>query len=83
MPNAITEQNENGVEVFPNPATNIIYVLNGTPGATVEIYNLNGVLITTETMDNQFAIQISNLPQGIYFLNLPSAGNTKYTFIKL
>ena len=83
MPNAITEQNENGVQVFPNPATNIIYVLNGTPGATVEIYNLNGVLITTETMDNQFAIQISNLPQGIYFLNLPSAGNTKYTFIKL
>lgn len=67
--NSINEIGTKKVEVYPNPASASVTVyFPESQINSVEIYNLNGQLVATETQlnDNLVTIQRNNLPAGVY-----------------
>ena len=65
------------IKIYPNPTRNFITIetekLNGSQ--TLEMYNLQGQLITTTTFQNSFKLDISNQSQGVYFIVIKDDGN--------
>ncbi len=59
-------------EIYPNPATNELFIkLNGNKTTNASISNLLGQLLIQANLTNQQpAIQISQLPPGMYLLKL-------------
>ncbi len=59
------------VKIFPNPATQYIYLYGVGSFYTYQILKLTGSLIEHKTIpDSNFAINVSHLPAGIYILIL-------------
>ncbi len=57
------------LEVFPNPAGEILYVRPGTnETAKVSIFGLQGQIVLQETVQGESALDISALLPGVYFL---------------
>ncbi|AUC81236.1 T9SS type A sorting domain-containing protein [Lacinutrix sp. Bg11-31] len=70
--------------IFPNPANNILNIEGETVIESVTIYDINGRLLNTITSKSKKAkLDVSNLSQGLYFLEITS-GNKKESlkFIK-
>ncbi len=61
----ITEQTEESIALWPNPATNILYldVMDGTP---VSVFDMTGRLVRQQRYEGQ--IDVSSLAPGIYAL---------------
>ena len=64
---------ENAIEIFPNPSNGnfaVSHTTNGKKPQTVEIYDVVGELVYSETNVNKttFNIDISKSPKGIYFV---------------
>ncbi len=67
-PNDITEQPAaHALAAYPNPCHNILYLKDIPSNSPVEIYNVFGQLIGSETAyDNHLQINMQNYPDGIY-----------------
>lgn len=61
-------------KVFPNPASNVLNIsIPGalSPKATAQVMDVNGKAVLTQNINgNQEAINISNLPKGVYMLRI-------------
>lgn len=54
--------------VYPNPADNVIY-LNTPNNTSIRIYRMDGIAVMSlNSVNANEAINISNLPKGIYFV---------------
>lgn len=81
------------MQLYPNPATSVVnYSLNSsaTARATVQVYNMAGVLVLTQQQQlasgiNQQSVAISTLKNGNYFLKVSSNDGAMYeqSFVKL
>jgi hypothetical protein len=61
------------ITIYPNPVSNVLYIKNaGITIENVKIYDLNGRLIKEEKLDDN-QIDVSQLPQGIYILDIETA----------
>ena len=72
IPSIIHEIGEGGIEIFPNPTNDVVYLSNKT-GAVLEvaIYNSLGTLIyTNNNQKEQYSIPVSSLAKGLYFVNI-------------
>lgn len=70
------ELNEGAVSVFPNPTNGDIVLSGAEPNSVVTICNLLGEIISIQkTVGNKTNIEMNNLSDGIYFLQVIS-GNT-------
>lgn len=71
------------VKVYPNPASDNIFVEN-LEGGSLSILNVNGtVMLQNNINNNKTAIDISNLPNGVYLLRTSSdVGTVTTKFIK-
>lgn len=67
-----------GVSVYPNPATDVVY-LKGVESANVVVRNVAGAVVLTENGVNQ--VNVSALPTGMYILTAESAEGTYSTRI--
>ncbi|MBQ8722002.1 MAG: T9SS type A sorting domain-containing protein [Paludibacteraceae bacterium] len=78
-----------GVSVWPNPATDFVYV-SAPENAMIEVYSVDGTLITSmpivnETSENNIIRQIAthNLNAGVYVVNITTSNSTQtLKFIK-
>jgi hypothetical protein len=65
---------QNGLVIFPNPSEGIIYMnlKNNTENATLKIFQLNGAVIFQKNQlnGNQFSLDISAFPNGMYMVEL-------------
>jgi hypothetical protein len=74
------------ISIYPNPATSSLHISNLKDYKNVTLYinDLTARALYTETKtsfdSNDFPIDISNLPKGVYFLNIET--NAKKTSIK-
>ena len=64
---------ENSIDIFPNPSNgnfSVAHQTNGNKSQTIEVYNVVGELIYSETTKNKSTntINISQSPKGIYFV---------------
>lgn len=62
---------ENGLDVFPNPTSDIVSVLGGTPDLIV-LFALNGIKVLEESGTSW--IDTSALPSGLYLMEVRLAG---------
>lgn len=60
--------NENTVKLYPNPATDVVNIKTNQTIKNVAVFNVNGQKVLD--IANQSQINISNLPTGMYFLNI-------------
>ena len=69
----ITENQKNQFTIYPNPATNAVFIASQTIDfpATVTLFDMTGKLLLKHTIGNpQSAIPVSGLDSGIYLLNI-------------
>jgi hypothetical protein len=77
----IISSNKHQFSIYPNPVkqTLILNSLNGMGKVNFKIFSTEGKLLSTMSLDfeNQTSIDVSNLSNGIYFLNIEDeSGNT-------
>ena len=65
--------------VYPNPATEKIFVNVGQHETEVQIVNAAGLQVLQQTVSGTAVIDIANLPQGVYFVK---AGEKVRKFVK-
>lgn len=71
-----------GVQIYPNPADDIINVTNVSTSASYEIFSAAGQLISKGTLNNG-KIVVKDLIKGVYFINIDNDGtNIKTKFVK-
>ena len=71
---------ENSLEVFPNPASEVLIIdidlVQASNEVSFELMNLNGQLVRRMIQDNvkkeRFNMTVSDLPSGVYTLNARS-----------
>jgi len=69
-PNAIPGFGAGVVNVYPNPAADVIYISNAE-NASYEVFDMLGHCVMLGTIaGNQFAIQVENLAEGNYMIRL-------------
>jgi hypothetical protein len=72
---------ENGFKLYPNPAVdelNVFYNINEISNASVEIYNINGLLVNKYDLSknsNNIKINTQNMSQGVYYIVLIKNGS--------
>lgn len=69
-----------GLSIFPNPASTHITVRSVTRTDKVELYNLLGQKVQEKRIENNIAtLDITELPDGVYFVNVFNNGAIKST----
>ncbi len=66
-----------GIKIYPNPATNILNINVPTfvDVADLRLLNISGqVVLKTQLLSDKNQIQISELPSGVYFLEIEQGG---------
>jgi len=75
-------ENQNTLAIYPNPATNMLFVKGLTATSVISIYDLNSKLLIRNQMTNN-QIDIADLPAGLYTLRMEnSKGRSTVKFIK-
>jgi hypothetical protein len=75
-------ENQNTLAIYPNPATNMLFVKGLTATSVISIYDLNGKLLIRNQMTNN-QIDIADLPAGLYTLRLENSnGGSTVKFVK-
>lgn len=72
------------VYIFPNPASSAVNIVNAHNYETLEIYGVNGQLISQKQVSSsEEQINISDLKEGVYFLHLIKGTTTNvHKFVK-
>ena len=78
--NAIPENVENIFTVYPNPATNTLYI-SGNNVAKVEITDILGRTVVTQNANAQtlISINVNGIKTGIYFVNITTTNGEMNT----
>jgi hypothetical protein len=78
-PSGLTTVKNDQVKIFPNPATDVLYIEKAT-GLSVLITGSDGrVILSSELARDHEALDISSLPQGLYMIRI---GKTTLKFVK-
>lgn len=79
---AISENVVSEVSIYPNPATSVLNV-SAAGYNQVEIINMLGQVVYSNSISNNAQINVSDLNDGVYFVRLSGAnGTTTQKFIK-
>ncbi|WP_288438581.1 reprolysin-like metallopeptidase [uncultured Chryseobacterium sp.] len=75
--------NVKSVKIYPNPAEDVLNVINVSANAAYEIFNAPGQLISNGTI-GEGKINVSNLVKGVYFITISNGKEEKTTtkFVK-
>lgn len=74
----IDELELTNVSVYPNPATNVLYVNLSSINYSLEVINLIGeVVLKVENKSNTTSLELSNLKSGVYYLKISSERKQK------
>ncbi|GAA4282202.1 hypothetical protein GCM10022260_26250 [Gaetbulibacter aestuarii] len=79
LSNGSTENFENGITLFPNPARDHIYLGNMKTDATIAIFDMNGRTIKLFNYKNNTPIDVSSLGKGAYILQIKDINNATQT----
>ncbi|MFN3021513.1 reprolysin-like metallopeptidase [Chryseobacterium sp. TY3] len=72
---------KNGLQVYPNPASDVITINNIAAKSTYQIFNMAGQVVANGATDGK--VQVSKLDKGVYIITVESNGQKSQTkFIK-
>ena len=70
-------ESKNGIKIYPNPAQDILYIeMENNNASRMEIRDLTGKLVLSRDIEMSDRINIENLENGIYFVNLVNGNRT-------
>lgn len=81
---SVSELNYNDINVYPNPASSQVFIpfenlsLNGEVVKVTIFNNIGAEVAVQEVSNNQQAISVANLPQGIYQIVISSVEGQNY-----
>lgn len=78
----IDELNNNYFNVYPNPASDILFISNAQD-AQVAVYDNIGKLVLRTTLNQTNQLDISSLPQGLYYLRISTERATSVVQISI
>ena len=79
---AVDNFSKNKLQIFPNPASDILNITQVSSSANYNIYNASGQLVSKGNIYNN-KVNVSKLPKGIYFIEVQEKGqSSKVKFIK-
>lgn len=80
-----TNVNYNTIDIYPNPATNLINIDTdeNINNSIVKIYNTLGVLVKETNLTDVYSIDVSDLSKGIYMLHVYSSNEHFTKLIKI
>jgi hypothetical protein len=68
------------IKIYPNPATQTIYIAEAILGSKIAVYTISGQLILSKDMNTQLeSIDVSNWASGNYILQITEANGHKMT----
>jgi len=73
VPTTIIENENQAIQVYPNPANSFITVITKTNSKSYQLKNVLGQLVLSGTLTATQQIDIALLPSGIYFLQIDTA----------
>ena len=80
---SITEIDANGFKLYPNPVESNLTIDTDEVIIEVNIYSLTGVMVYQSTTVNNNVINVSDLNDGVYFINIKTEnGDVVKRFIK-
>jgi hypothetical protein len=73
------------IKVYPNPSSAHITVVvqDRHKNRSIQIYNSIGLFIKEASIDNSNRVNVSDLPQGVYYIRLKNSLSGTQTFFKL
>ena len=82
---AVNEESNNMFEIFPNPATEIVYIRTNMPlteSTTVEVFNAGGVKVGGHQLVNEnTAFDMSEFSAGLYLFYISNEKNITETLV--
>ena len=79
---AVKDTKSQQVQVYPNPAVDVLNITKVTDKATYSIYNMAGQAVNNGKVVNN-KVQVSQLQKGVYIIAVDNNGEvTKVKFIK-
>ena len=79
----VTEINANGFNIYPNPVESNLTIGTDEVITEVSVYSLTGVVVYQSTTVNNNVINVSDLNDGVYFINIKTEnGDVVKRFIK-
>ncbi|MDR2970404.1 MAG: chitobiase/beta-hexosaminidase C-terminal domain-containing protein [Bacteroidales bacterium] len=79
----IASFNQSAIQLSPNPATNYVYIVAGSP-MKLEVYSLLGNLIAVENLyEGKNIISVSQYPAGMYLMKLTDSSTGQSYMQKL
>jgi hypothetical protein len=79
----ITDINQSAIKLSPNPATNYVNIVTGSP-MKLEIYSLLGTLVAVENLDEgSNLISVSRYPAGVYLMKMTDSQTGQAVMQKL
>lgn len=68
------------IKIYPNPATQTVYIAEAILGSKVVIFNISGQLMISKTISDKVeSIDVSNLASGNYILQITEESGKKMT----
>ena len=78
----ISENNETGTAIYPNPATDVLNVISENNISKVEIFNVQGQMVKAVN-GNVSSLSISDMNAGVYFVKVTTdQGTATHKLIK-
>ncbi|MFC4632501.1 T9SS type A sorting domain-containing protein [Dokdonia ponticola] len=68
---SVTDVNTTEISLYPNPATDVMFIESALPIQQITVYNVLGQAILTERIQNN-QLDVSSLSKGIYLVKLTS-----------
>jgi hypothetical protein len=68
----INDIKNSNIKIYPNPTNNIINIegLNKNENSTIQIFDVQGKLVITKTINEKGAIDLSELNKGVYVIKI-------------
>lgn len=77
---SVPEMEKNNMTVYPNPATNKFTVdLGNDEKANIQLFNLVGQMVYSETITGRADVNVANLHSGVYMLKVNQNGKVSTT----
>jgi len=78
--NALADIGNPYFEIYPNPVTSDLSIKGLSSNSTINLFDLTGVLIRSEIVQQETILDLSDIVQGVYFLQV---GNEVKKIIKM
>lgn len=79
MPTGISDLGDNpAVHIYPNPARDLLHIEAPFAAATLRLYTIYGAMVLEKEMKGEATLSLRHISNGVYFLNLFTAGNSYF-----